>query len=237
MLSRPEYWYTCRARSGRRLYTAAMRMPGTLCVIWLVSPWPMKPAPTMPTRIGLPSRSRAFSALSTIITVPSQPCPCCPTQVGAVPSATRLDAHFTLQFRLDLIQGQPAAVLGRHLADRKRPAQPEPAIVVQEAAFGRRRVELADLVAGLGLVGEHLVAMRKPLGHVERAVVVGGELDSDVIQIGRALRSQIDDDVENCTARAPHQLGLCRRRVLEMHAAERSLAGVEGDVALCDDGL
>src|SRR5438477_11513 len=44
-------------------------MPGTLLTIWFVSPWPMKPAPTMPTRIGLPCASRALSAVSTIITM------------------------------------------------------------------------------------------------------------------------------------------------------------------------
>ena len=40
----------------------------------------------------------------------------------------------------------------------------EPRVVVAQAALGRRRVELADLVARLGVVLEHLVAVGEPLG-------------------------------------------------------------------------
>ena len=34
---------------------ATSSMPGTEFTIWLASPRPMNPAPTMPTRIGLPA--------------------------------------------------------------------------------------------------------------------------------------------------------------------------------------
>ena len=65
--------------------------------------------------------------------------------------------------------------------------------------------------------------MGEALRHVERAHVVGIELDGDVLEVGWALRPQIDDDVEDGAARAAHDLGLGRRRVLEVHAAERAL--------------
>ncbi len=55
-----------------------MRIPGTLLVIWLVSPCPMKPAPIMPTRIGRPSRSRSRSTVSTRIMTAA----CRPRTVG-----------------------------------------------------------------------------------------------------------------------------------------------------------
>ena len=56
-----------------------------------------------------------------------------------------------------------------------------------EAALGLRRVELADLVARLGRVFEDLVAVRETFRDVEGAVVVRGELDRDVLEVGRAL--------------------------------------------------
>src|SRR5262245_14365359 len=141
---------------------AAMRMPGTLCVIWFVRPWPMNPAPTIPTRIGRPSRSLDFSALSTIITVPPGDFPSQPGALSppVLPLALALSgAHFTLQFHLDLVQRRPRNVLGRHLLHRKRPLQPQPGVVVEESPFGRGRVELTHLVAGFRGVGEHLIAV------------------------------------------------------------------------------
>ena len=125
----------------------------------------MKPAPTMPTRIGLPCASRAFSALSTMI-------------IAVLPSRRRSQCAFRALIRrfelgLDLVEQLPACVLRRHLADRQRPLEPEPRVVVAQAALDFGRVELADLVARLGVVLEHLVAVGEALRHVERAVVVG----------------------------------------------------------------
>ena len=66
MSSQPAYLKTATALSGRRLEIATTRMPGVLLTIWLVRPWHMKPAPTMPTRMGRSCSARAFSAVSTI---------------------------------------------------------------------------------------------------------------------------------------------------------------------------
>ena len=68
--------------------------------------------------------------------------------------------------------------------------RPEPRVVVAQASLHARRVELADLVARFGRGPERLVAVREPLGHVQRAVVVGGEFDLDVLEECRALRAQ-----------------------------------------------
>src|SRR5262245_36405200 len=180
---------------------AAIRMPGTLFVIWLVSPWPMNPAPTMPTWIGRPSASRACNVLSTMI-------------IASLPLVRALSgAHPLLQHRLDLVEQGPCRILRRQLGHRQRPRQPEAGVVVAQPALGLGFVELTDLVAGLGRVLEHLVAVRKPLGHVEGAVVVGGELDLDVLEIGGALRPEVDDDVEDRAPSAPDQLGLGGRWV------------------------
>src|SRR3954466_5643011 len=157
-------------------------MPGTLWTIWFVSPCPMKPAPIMPTRMGLPSSSRALRALSTMI---------------IRSSAQR---HPAFHFAFDLREVLPRRVLRRHHADRQRPAEPQARVDRREAALLAGRVELAHLVAGLGAVLERLVAVREPLRHVQRAVVVRRELDGDVLQVGRALRAQVDDDVEDLAA-------------------------------------
>ena len=116
-----------------------------------------------------------------------------------------------------------ARSFSRDLADRQRPLEPEPRVVEAQAALRLRRVELADLVARLGAVLEHLVAVREPLRHVERAMIVGGQLDRDVLEVRRALRTQVDDDVEDRPARAAHELRLRSRRELEVHPAERPL--------------
>ena len=63
------------------------------------------------------------------------------------------------------------------------------------------------------------------------------ELDRDVLEVGRALRAQVDDDVEDRTPRASDELGLGRRRVLKVHAPQRSLGLVESNVGLRDDRL
>ena len=81
-------------------------------------------------------------------------------------------------------------------------------IVVREPALGLGSVELADLVARLGVVDERLVAVREPLRHVERPAVLGAELGRDVLEEGRALGPQVDDDVDDRAARRAHELGL-----------------------------
>src|SRR5215211_2141697 len=102
----------------------------------------MKPAPTMPTRIGRSAASRAFSALSTMIIV-------------LLLRSSASGAHLVLQLGLDLVEQLPRRVLRGRLGDRQRPRQPEAGVVVAEAAFRVGRVELTDLVARLSRVLEH----------------------------------------------------------------------------------
>src|SRR5258708_9366105 len=194
---------------------AALRMPGTLCVIWLGSPWPMSPAPIRAARIGFPRSSRDFKALSTMIIVPSR-------------------HHLAPHFRLDLGERLPGRVLRRDHGNLQRPLELQPGIERRQAALRFRSVELAYLVAGLGLVLERLVAVRETFRHVERPVVAGAELHRDGVEASRALRPQVDDDVEDGSPRGAHQLGLGVRRVLEVHPPHRPLRLVEGDVALRD---
>src|SRR5258705_2141093 len=203
---------------------AAIRIPGTLFSIWFVSPCPMKPAPTIPTRMGFPCSWRALSALSTMI-------------MEITPCGLAVDRHPPLQLRLDLVERLPGAVLRGDFSDGQRPLKDEAAIVERQPAFGVRRVELADVVAGLGAVFQDLIPVREALRHVERAVVVGAELDRDVLQVRRALGAQVHDDVVDGAARGTHQLRLRRRRELEVHAAHGALLAVEGDVGLGHHGL
>src|SRR5207253_10931804 len=185
-------------------------MPGTLWTIWLVSPWPMNPAPIMPTRIGLPCSSLAFRAVSTMIMIASH-------------------SHPALHLGPDLLQGLPGRVLGRDDRDRQRPLQTQARIERGEPSLGPRRVELADLVARLGPVLQRLVPVGESLGHVQRPVIVGVQLHGDALQESRTLRPQVHDDVEDRTARGADELGLGMRRVLEMHSTQRALALVVGD--------
>ena len=58
-----------------------------------------------------------------------------------------------------------------------------------------------------------------------------------MLEIGLALRPQVDDDVEKGAARAAHELGFGSRRELEMHAAQGALFSIRGDAGLGNDRL
>src|SRR5438128_11757121 len=109
-----------------------MRIPGTLFTIWFVRPCPMKPAPIMPTRIGMPCSSRARRALSTMIMTSSLP--------GS-------NGHPPRELRLDLGEKLPRVVLLRDLGGQQRPFQAEPGIGVHEPALPARGVGLSYLEA------------------------------------------------------------------------------------------
>ena len=107
----------------------------------------------------------------------------------------------------------------------------------REPALGVGRVELAHVVARLRRVHQRLVSVREPLRHVEGAAVLLVEAHRDMLEVGRTLGSQVDDDVENRTARAADDLRLRRRRELEMHPPERPSESVVRNVCLRDDRL
>src|SRR5580698_10820142 len=132
---------------------ADMRMPGTLLTIWFVRPWPMKPAPIMPTRMGLPASARACSARSTIIMEDSS------------------QRHAALKLRFDLGVRTPVGVLVGHNGDWKGPVKAKTRIVVRQATLNPRGIELADLVACFSAVRQRLIAMRKALGYVDCAPI------------------------------------------------------------------
>src|SRR5919198_1678622 len=113
-----------------------MRSPGTVFTIWLSRPRPMKPAPIMPTRMGLPAASRAFRALSTMIMTS--------------PRNLHGERHLLAQPLLPRLEQRGVPVLLRDHRDRERPLQPRARVVVPQRALVRRAVELAHLVAGLG---------------------------------------------------------------------------------------
>jgi hypothetical protein len=68
-------------------------------------------------------------------------------------------------------------------------------------------------------------------------MVVLVQLDSEMLQVGGALRAKIHDDVEYRPTGASHELRLGSRRVLEVHPPQRALCDVEGDVPLGDDRI
>ena len=79
--------------------------------------------------------------------------------------------------------------------------------------------------------------MREALRHVQRTAVLFVQLNGNVVEIARAFRAQIYDDIKNRAAGAPHQLGLRRRRKLEVHSTHCALPKVVRDICLCDNGL
>jgi hypothetical protein len=67
--SRPATAKASTAFCAVRLAIATSVMPGTWLTSCVAVPRPMKPTPTMPTRIGLPSAARFLSAVSRIIII------------------------------------------------------------------------------------------------------------------------------------------------------------------------
>ena len=65
-------------------------------------------------------------------------------------------------------------------------------------------------------------------------MVVLVQLHLEMIEVGGALRAKVDDYVEDRSPSAAHELGLRRRRILEMHPAQGAFLGVVGDVRLRD---
>src|SRR5215211_717387 len=203
--SAPASSYASRARSRVRFAIATSRRPGTEPRICSAIPRPMKPAPTMPTRSGLPSARRCSSARSTTIT------PRLPGEVGPV-----------------------AVLLGQERVVGLGPLDRERRVVPAHAALGAGRVVLGHLVEDLGIRGERLVAVREAFRYEQRAPVVGGELDSQPLLVGLRVATQVDDDVVDRAARAANELRLGVGGTLEVHAAQRPLPRVERDVRLHD---
>ena len=58
-----------------------------------------------------------------------------------------------------------------------------------------------------------------------------------MLEVGLALRPQVDDDVEEGAAGAAHELGFRGRRKLEMHAAHGALVPILGDAGLGNERL
>src|SRR5438094_2302590 len=79
--------------------------------------------------------------------------------------------------------------------------------------------------------------VREPLGHIQTTVVVGRELNGDVVEVGWALRPQVHDDVEDGSPGAPHEISLGRCRSLEVHPAQCALLLIESDVGLGDERI
>jgi hypothetical protein len=72
---------------------------------------------------------------------------------------------------------------------------------------------------------------------VQGSSVLGGQLDRDVLEPGRGARTHVDDDVDDRSGDAAHQLRLGVGGDLEVHATERSRPVVERQVALLDRGV
>ena len=58
-----------------------------------------------------------------------------------------------------------------------------------------------------------------------------------MLEVGFALRPQVDDDVEQSAADAPHELGVRSRRKLKMHSAHSASFPIRGDAGLGNERI
>src|SRR5690348_11002111 len=106
---------------------------------------------------------------------------------------------------------------------------------MSQAALASGRIELTHLIAGLGAVPQRLISMCKSFRHIERALIIFAQFNLDVLEIGRTLGTKIDDDVENRSPRAAHELALRRRGILKVHPSEGTLLRVKRHIGLGND--
>ena len=81
--------------------------------------------------------------------------------------------------------------------------------------------------------------MREALRNVQRSRIWARslQLDSNMLEVGFALRPQVDDDVEKGAASATHELSFGSWRVLEVHATHSALISIRGNAGLGNDRL
>ena len=120
------------------------------------------------------------------------------------------------------------------------------------AGRGRRhaeqaRQELMEYLGGrrtfftvpvdLGGIGEGLETVREALGHVKCGPIRFRKLDGEVGEVGRRLRAQVDDHVEDAAPCAAHHFRFGGRGNLKVQAAYGSGATRERDVRLSYHGF
>ena len=94
----------------------------------------------------------------------------------------------------------------------------------REAAVSLGGVIVVALVLEHGHVAQDGEAVGEPARHEELSVVLFGKLDGDVPAICRGALADVDGHVEDASADAAHELGLCVWRTLEVQAAHDAAA-------------
>ena len=115
-----------------------------------------------------------------------------------------------------------------------RPAQRERRIVESHAPPCLLLVRSAHTVFDFRVVHERLEAVGAASRDVERAVGRAAQLDGHVPEQRRRVGTEVDDDVVDGTAHAPHQLRLGMRTDLVVHPADGSGLTGHRHVALHD---
>ena len=76
-------------------------------------------------------------------------------------------------------------------------------------------------------LAKRLVTMSKALGHIQSPIVIFSQLNSNMLEISWAFGAQVNNDIDDCAARATHQFCFCGGWKLEVHAADCALFVIE----------
>src|SRR5262249_37492671 len=107
-------------------------------------------------------------------------------QIVKGPSGSRL-MHPTPKFGFDLSGWLEVRVLVGYNGHWQRPGETQARFIVHEPAFNIWSIERADLIAGVGFVGQRFIAVRKALGKIERALIILIQLHGDMLQVSGAF--------------------------------------------------
>src|SRR6266849_526028 len=118
-----------------------------------------------------------------------------------------------------------------------RPSNPKCWIIKPHSPGRFRALEFRHLIENFSPLFQGQKAVRASLGHVNHVPFFSRQDHPDTIFKFRRLRTQVEDYVVYCSPGAAYQFGLRMGRHLIMHAAQRSLSGVERHTALHQLGI
>lgn len=96
-------------------------------------------------------------------------------------------------------------------------------IAQQQSAIGFGMIEVIALVSEGSRITEHREPMRKPARDEELAVVLSGEFDGEPLSEGLTLVTEVNSDIKDGALGAADELGLRKRRTLEMQSTHHTV--------------
>src|SRR6266849_6117217 len=131
----------------------------------------------------------------------------------------------------------PILVRDQRFSTRYRPGDAESGVAPQQAAIVLRRIIGAHSINHLGVGFERAITVSKPFGYEDLVALRGTQHHRDMPAETGGTPANIDRDIEDRARGHAQQLGLGKRRNLEVEAANHALARGQRMVVLDEVGV